>query len=106
MASNNQHEEALFNAAQDLTDPAQRSAFLDQACAGDKAMRARIGRLLGAAEKADEFLTGCAPALEAAAAALKPSSDGMAQSVDERTGGTIGPYKLLQKIGEGGCGVV
>jgi hypothetical protein len=65
---------------------------------------------LSAAEQADDFLAGCAPALEAAAAELDPSQidtpQGFAQSLDERLGSRIGPYKLLQRIGEGGYGIL
>ena len=110
MAPDSQREKSLFNAALELTDPAQRRAFIDKACAGDQALRARIDRLLKASETADDFLAGCAPALEAAAAALDPSQISLpqevAQSADEKLGSRIGHYKLLQKIGEGGCGIV
>ena len=105
-----QRTESLFSEARDLTDPAQRRAFLDEACAADPELRARVERLLSAAEGADDFLAGCAPALQAAAAGLDPSQinppQDVAQSTDEKPGSRIGPYKLLQKIGEGGCGVV
>jgi len=110
MASDSQLEKSVFEAARDLTNPAHRSAFLDQACNGDEALRARIERLLSAAARADDFLAGCAPALEAAAAELDPSQIGplpdLALSANEKLGTSIGPYKLLEKIGEGGCGIV
>jgi len=110
MAPDSQREKSLFNAAQDITDPARRRAFLEEACGDDLALRTRIERLLSAGEQADDFLAGCGPALEAAAVALDPSeisrSLDVAQSLDEKPGSRIGPYKLLQKIGEGGCGVV
>ena len=109
MTADSQREKSLFNAARELTDQATRRTFLDEACGSDQKLRARIERLLSAAEKADDFLAGCAPALEAAAE-LDPSeitpSQEFAESMDERLGSRIGPYKLLQKIGEGGCGIV
>ena len=109
MPNDPQPEESLFNAARELADPARRRAFLDQACGADLALRARVERLLKAAETADDFLASCAPAMEAAAG-LQPSEESSSQdfrhSTDERVGSRIGPYKLLQKIGEGGYGVV
>ena len=110
MAPDSQREKSLFNAAQDITDPARQRAFLEEACGGDQGLRVRIDRLLKASETADDFLAGCAPALEAAAVALDPSqiipAQGVAQPTDEKPGSRIGPYKLLEKIGEGGCGIV
>ena len=110
MASDSERTKSLFDAARDLSDPARRRAFLEEACGDDLALRTRIERLLSAGEQADDFLAGCAPALEAAAAALDPSQisppQGVAQSLDEKPGSRIGPYKLLQKIGEGGGGIV
>jgi serine/threonine protein kinase/TolB-like protein/Tfp pilus assembly protein PilF len=85
-------EELLF--ADALAQPdASRGVFLDQECGADAALRARIERLL-AAHGAPEPLTG--PILN------EPVSD----SPDEKAGALIGRYKLLQKIGEGGCGIV
>ena len=110
MAPDSQREKSLFNAAQDITDPARQRAFLEEACGGDQGLRVRIDRLLKASETADDFLAGCAPALEAAAVALDPSqimpAQGVGQPTDEKPGSRIGPYKLLEKIGEGGCGIV
>jgi serine/threonine-protein kinase len=49
-------EETLFAQALEKADPAQRAAFLDEACAGDPALRARLEALLGSHERAGSFL--------------------------------------------------
>ena len=83
----------LFNAALDRVGR-ERAAFLDEACRGDQERRARIDALLRAHHSAPESLAG--PIARAAA-------DGRHQEV---AGDQIGRYKLLLKIGEGGCGIV
>jgi len=73
----------------------ERSAFLDGACRGDPELRSQVDSLIGAWERADEFLAS--PTTEKA-----PDSD----TDLERPGARIGAYKLLQRIGEGGMGMV
>src|SRR5437762_5684624 len=89
-------EQTLFIEALDKQDPAERAAFLDRVCAGDPALRQRLERLLQRHQQADSFL-------ESPAAAPVGTVD---QPLTERSGTLIGPYKLLQQIGEGGMGVV
>lgn len=107
-------EECLFDAAQTLTQPAERAAFLDRACAGDSVLRARIERLLAAEADVERFFAEGSSALRLPADYLQ-SLSGTTDSGDslrehlhevEPVGTRIGRYKLLQKIGEGGCGVV
>jgi serine/threonine protein kinase len=80
----------LFLSALDLST-ADRPAFLDATCAGDTVLRARVEAMLDAEGPARDFLARPAAAL---AVAL------------ERHPERLGPYKLLQKIGEGGMGTV
>jgi len=80
-------EQTIFTEALEHEDPAQRAAFLDAACADNPALRERIERLLL------QHASMSAETLD------KPHAA-------ERPGVVIGPYKLLQQIGEGGMGVV
>jgi len=100
-----QDEEALFEAARQLKTSAQREAFLTQACAGDPGLRRRLDALLSANEMADPFLDSAARS----AAGLMHSNAARQLAVeppDEQLGQRIGPYRILQAIGEGGGGVV
>ena len=55
MTEQPQREVAVLNAALELP-PAERAAYLDQACAGDAALREQVEALLQAHEQAEEFL--------------------------------------------------
>jgi eukaryotic-like serine/threonine-protein kinase len=98
-------EEELFDAARKLDDPAQRAQFLERACDGDPSLRDRVATLLSGHSQAEELFTECI-------SALRTSPDGPASLAaarrfeEEQPGEHIGPYKILQKIGEGGCGAV
>src|SRR5262245_50874109 len=92
-------EVAILNAALELP-PAQRAAYLDQACAGDAALRQQVESLLKADGQAEGFLDVLPPVLAFSQSELR------AVSLTEKPGDKIDRYKLLQQIGEGGCGVV
>jgi len=99
-------EVAVFSAARRLP-AAERTAYLDDACVGDVALRERVDELLRASEEAGAFLQDPAPGAQRPAdAAASPSPVSNVAVLGEKAGDRIGRYKLLQKIGEGGCGVV
>src|ERR1041385_1732097 len=99
-------EVAVFSAARRL--PAgERAVYLDGACAGDAALQRRVEELLRPSEEAGEFLQDAAPGAQRAAEAVtSPIPLPKAEAAGEKAGDRIGRYKLLQQIGEGGCGVV
>src|SRR6185436_11919523 len=82
---------ALFCEATEIDDPVARSVFLDSACRGDDVLRARLERLLAADSNAGGFLRDARnrPDLEQA-----------------KIGQRIGRYRLLERLGQGGYGVV
>jgi hypothetical protein len=88
-----QRAEELFAGAMKIADAEARREYLDRACGGDTALRMEVESLLRAHVAAGDFLgrTVVLPQLEV---------------VTEKPGTRIGRYKLLEKIGEGGFGVV
>ena len=89
-------EREIFLAALEQSDPAERRAYLKTACGSDTALRQRIEALLREHDEAGSFMQ--TPAIA--------GGDTQVLTVTEKPGDTIGRYKLLQQIGEGGCGVV
>jgi serine/threonine protein kinase/Flp pilus assembly protein TadD len=101
-------ERDIFIAALQKDDPAERQAYLGEACAGQPVLREQVEGLLRLHENAGSFLEQPAAAAgatrdHAAGGWLDPAATPPA---GEGPGSRIGPYKLLQRIGEGGFGVV
>ncbi len=89
-------DSAIFKAAVKLS-PERRAAFLDQACASDGELRHEIESLLRAHDASGSFLGN-----------LSSQSDATDdfEPILERAGTVIGPYKLMEQIGQGGMGLV
>ena len=99
MPSPQEREAALFALA--LEKPvAERPAFLQAVCGSDRVLRQRLETLLAAHDQPGELLATPTPGLKAT---IKLDLD---VAPDEAVGQTLGRYKLLERVGEGGCGVV
>jgi serine/threonine protein kinase/tetratricopeptide (TPR) repeat protein len=105
---------AVFNEALDRPAGPERSAFLDEACREDAALRAQVEQLLGDADRVGRFLEAPPGCPDPGKSALNPSQRAEEGPFDQRLaetlavgpGSRIGPYELIEKIGEGGMGVV
>src|SRR5437588_6247003 len=88
-------QKSVFVAAIEIVSAAERAAFLDEACKGNPPLRAEVESLLRAHESPQPILDAATPGV--------PTID---EPFSERSGTLIGPYKLLQQIGQGGMGTV
>jgi serine/threonine protein kinase len=91
-------ERAIFLAALEQGSPQERAAYLLSACAGDPELVKRVQELLKAHENSLGPLDAPPPGLAAPATLDQP--------ISEHPGMQIGPYKLMEQIGEGGMGLV
>jgi serine/threonine protein kinase/formylglycine-generating enzyme required for sulfatase activity/cephalosporin-C deacetylase-like acetyl esterase len=87
---------AIFDRALEMESAVERQAYLDEACAEAPQFRQKVEALLKAYEAAGSYL-------ESPAVALAATVD---HPISERPGTVIGPYKLMEQIGEGGMGLV
>src|ERR1039458_1369122 len=98
----NPSEEGIFAEALRRQTPEDRAAYLAHACGSDEPLRHRVEALLKSHDNAGKFLDQ--PPTAASAGTLAISTAML--PVAEKPGDRIGRYKLLEQIGEGGCGVV
>ena len=99
MSSPQEREDALFQAAIQL-DGAERVTFLDGACSGAPALRQRLEALLEAHASPNPAPLEISPPDKSTIKLDLPNAP------DEAVGQTLGRYRLLERIGEGGFGVV
>ena len=124
---------AIFDEAVEIAPTEERAAFLDGACAGDQDLRRKVETLIRALDEAEGFLEGSPdlqvtgdPESDAMGISTSPSGPVRREEIATCTnvasadepgaspvpcrvkgpGTRIGPYKLLQRIGEGGMGAV
>jgi WD40 repeat protein/serine/threonine protein kinase len=97
MTSEMLNEKAIFNVAREIGSPDARAEYLRQSCGADSTLRERVQVLLRAYEEQASFLES-------------PPPVGVAGTIDqpasESPGTVVGPYKLIEQIGEGGMGTV
>jgi serine/threonine protein kinase/WD40 repeat protein len=98
------NEETIFEAAIQKPNPAERAAYLEGACGGDPELRRRVEALVRAHQQSRGLLDSSTNDAGSITAAVGPPLDHT--PLAEGPGSRIGPYKLLQLIGEGGMGVV
>jgi serine/threonine-protein kinase len=93
--------ETILAQAVEIPAPAERRVFVEEACGGDQGLKCQVERLIANHFQAGSFL-------ERPAAAMDPNGTAGWETtgVAEGRGAVIGPYKLLEQIGEGGMGVV
>lgn len=94
-------EKILFENLSEIADPGDRGFFLDWVCRDNSALKTRMARLLESEDQAERFFDfapfeTCDPNDESAG-----ECEG-----EEEIGLRIGKYRLLRRLGEGGCGVV
>jgi serine/threonine protein kinase/Flp pilus assembly protein TadD len=88
--------DTVFSQAIELTSPSDRVTYIARACGDNTSLRAKVDRLVSAYFRAGTFLDDPAPDLDLTAAPVPA----------EGPGTVVGPYRLMELIGEGGMGVV
>lgn len=111
MSATREIEDAIFLSALDIAEPTARRDYLDRACAGDASLRTTVEAMLADNESAKQFFAEGEAVFQklttdVAASVLADPPLASAPMPDDQIGKRLGPYKVLQRIGEGGCGVV
>ena len=105
-------ERTIFLEALEKTDPDERAEFLEQACGGNSLLRQQVEHLIKTLDEAGSFMAAAAGQeigswmATNSTAGESPSPTSGSRPIVEGPGTRIGPYRLLERIGEGGMGVV
>ena len=92
------NEREIFSRAIEIEDGAERAASVHAACGNDAELRGRVERLLREHSRKSQFILDRSPV------DLQSITD--LPAISEKIGATLGPFKLIEQIGEGGMGVV
>jgi serine/threonine protein kinase len=96
MTDSKDHAQSLFLNALEIPTAGERAAYVEAQCGADPELRKEVEELLDHARRLGPFLESDEEGVD----------DTIGHPISERPGTVIGPYKLLQQIGEGGMGVV
>ncbi|MBI1348883.1 protein kinase [bacterium] len=105
-------EMQVFLSALDIESPGERAAYLNEACKHQPELQDRVAALLRAHDRENLLLDRPPSVIESAwvglQRAIQPAenSPGIENQILERPGTVIGPYRLMEQIGEGGFGLV
>jgi serine/threonine protein kinase/tetratricopeptide (TPR) repeat protein len=102
VAEQSNREKEIFEGALDRAAGEERQRYIEIACADDKVLLTRIRALLQAHDAGEDFL----PEEPGPPPGVPKFASFLSAQLTEKPGDTIGPYKLREKLGEGGCGVV
>src|SRR5258708_21956036 len=106
MPADMQKARDLFLHAVGKLPPEQWDRYVAEACAGDAELAQQVGRLLKVHREAGSFLDRPAVAIGVTGAHTPEPGAEVPVPLQDQPGTVIGPYKLLQQIGEGGMGTV
>jgi len=103
---NQAQEDEVFFSASSIADPQARAQYLDQACARDAALRQTVEEMLASQDDADALLTRASSSIAGAVMEVGNGIHPNSKGLDEVVGTQIDRYKVLERLGEGGCGAV
>jgi eukaryotic-like serine/threonine-protein kinase len=105
-------ERTIFLEALEKSDPTERDAYLEQACGGNPLLRRHVEQLIKALDEAGSFMAlpeapeDATVKLASSTGTVSTSPSSESRPIAEGPGTRLGPYKVLERIGEGGMGVV
>jgi serine/threonine-protein kinase len=99
-------ERTLFIEALEIAQPAERTAYLDRACADDTSLRARVEELLDAHEAPGGFMEHPAAEIDGSTVAPLSSASAALSAADPPVPPAIVGYEILEELGRGGMGIV